>query len=172
MPTRAVKFESGFTLIELVAGMLVLGIGLVMMATMLYPQADRAAESLHRMRATELAQSVMNEIWNKKYDPNTGNNGAQPACGSNELGALPCLNRFSSLSGQNRNDYDSLDDYNGLNQNSLMLDSNQTYAQIYPNYRLAVSVSAGAASNTKLITISVTAPNNETIVFNALRSNY
>ncbi|MCL1078248.1 prepilin-type N-terminal cleavage/methylation domain-containing protein [Parashewanella spongiae] len=157
----------GFTLIELVVGMLVMSIAIVMLSTMLFPQADRAAENLHRMRAAELAQSIMNEIWPKRYDQNTGVNGGVPACGS--LDGLTCANR--KVGNKNRNDFDVLDDYNGLNQSSLMLNSTQTYADVYPNYQMQVTVSTGTA-NTKNIAVVVTTPMNEAIRFDAVRSNY
>jgi len=69
------KPQQGFTLIELVIGMLVIGIAIVMLTSMLFPQADRAASNLHRVRSAELAHSVMNEIWGKRYDQNTNANG-------------------------------------------------------------------------------------------------
>ncbi|WP_246029043.1 type II secretion system protein [Parashewanella tropica] len=162
------KSKQGFTLIELVVGMMVLGIGLVLMATMLYPQADRAAENIHRMRAAELAKSLMNEIWSKRYDPNSGVGGI-PACGSPS--GTSCSSPSSS-SVKSRNSFDNLNDYNGLNQNNLMLDSNQTYAQRYPNYQLNVSVSSTNLSVSKTIVITVTTPLNEAIRFTAIRSNY
>ncbi|MBE8168769.1 MAG: type II secretion system protein [Shewanella sp.] len=162
------RISRGFTLIELVVGMLVMSIAIIMMSTMLFPQADRAAENLHRMRAAELAQSVMNEIWPKRYDQNTNINGGVPACGSSE--GLICIN--TKVGNKNRNDFDVLDDYNGLNQMSPMLNSTQTYADVYPNYSLQVTVAVGTVINTKRITVIVTTPMSEAIRFDAVRSNY
>ncbi len=160
--------QQGFTLIELVVGMLVLGTGLVMMSTMLFPQADRAAQTLHRMRAAELAQSVMEEIWSKAFDPNTGGGGT-PVCGA--AASNPCDYGISG-SDKSRDQFDNLNDYNGLNQNSLMLNSDQTYAEIYRNYQLSVTIEGDSPAGTKHIIINVTTAMNETIRFDAIRSNY
>lgn len=176
--SQKAKPQQGFTLIELVIGMLVIAIAIVMLTSMLFPQADRAASTLHRVRSAELAHSVMNEIWGKRYDQNTNANGGVPACGS-PLG-LPCSN-VTSLGpsewkwpneGEGRNDFNDVDDYHGLSQNATMLNSTQTYANAYPNYRLSVTVAYGPAPNTKLVTINVTTPDNEVITYNLVRSNY
>lgn len=168
MLINKLKSYNGFTLVELVVGMLVLATGLVMMATMLFPQADRAAETLHRMRATELAQSLMNEVWSKAFDPNTGSGGT-PACDETALNL--CDYAIASVA-KNRNQFDNLNDYNGLNQNSRMLNSDQTYAEVYPDYRLNLTVTGNRSIQSKQIIIEVTTPGNETIRFDAIRSNY
>ncbi|WMB73547.1 type II secretion system protein [Shewanella oncorhynchi] len=160
----------GFTLIELVIGMLVIAIAIVMLTSMLFPQADRAASTLHRVRSAELAHSVMNEIWGKRYDQNTNANGGTPACGS-PLGSN-CSTLLGPEFGESRNNFNDVDDYNGLNETATMLNSTQTYANAYPNYRLSVTVAYGAVSNTKLVTINVTTPDNEVITYNMVRSNY
>lgn len=164
------KLQQGFTLIELVVGMLVIAIAIVMLSSMLFPQADRAAKTLHRVKSAELAHSVMNEIWGKRYDQNTNANGGVPACGS-PLGSN-CSATLGPEAGEGRNDFNDVDDYNGLSQNATMLNSSQTYAEAYPNYQLSVTVAYGAAPNTKLVTINVTTPDNEVITYNLVRSNY
>ncbi|MGI2260222.1 type IV pilus modification PilV family protein [Shewanella sp. GXUN23E] len=168
---RAVRIcgsrSGGFTLIELVIGMMVLAVALMMLATMLFPQADRAADTLYRVRSAELGHSVMNEIWGKRYDDNTDANGGTP-CGTGRLPA--CTTTPGPEAGENRNDWDDIDDYNGMNQHSLMLDSTQTYADIYPGYGLQVTVTSGDV--TRLISVTVTTPAGEAISFNGVRSNY
>jgi len=177
--------SKGFTLVELVVGMVVLSIALVMLTSMLFPQADRAAETLHRVRSAELAHSVMNEIWGKRYDQNTNPNGGVPACGAAArpdlglpAGVATCTapGNLGPDAGENRNSYNDVDDYHGLNQNSLMLNggAGDTYASHYPNYLLAVAVTYPDTSdlNRKLITVTVTTPSSEQIVYNAVRSNY
>ncbi|BAJ00269.1 type II secretion system protein [Shewanella violacea] len=173
--------SKGFTLIELVVGMVVLSIALVLLTSMLFPQADRAAETLHRVRSAELAHSLLNEIWSKRYDQNTNPNGGVPACGASarpDLGlpaGLPCTPKNDlGPDGENRNAFNDVDDYDGLVLSSNMLNSDNTYASEYPNYQLAVSVTYLdlPSLNRKLITISVTTPSNEVITYNAARSNY
>ncbi|QLE87079.1 MULTISPECIES: prepilin-type N-terminal cleavage/methylation domain-containing protein [Shewanella] len=174
--------NNGFTLVELVVGMVVIGIAMVMLTSMLFPQAERASETLHRVRSAELAHSLLNEIWAKRYDGNTNANGGVPACdavANLDLGipaGLPCTDEVDFGDGGGsiaRNDFNDVDDYHGLNQASLMLNSTESYASQYPNYELAVSVTYPYGDKSaKLIAIDVTTPSGELIRFNAVRSNY
>ncbi|WP_259394870.1 MSHA biogenesis protein MshD [Shewanella sp. SR44-3] len=173
------KKMPGFTLMELVVGMLVMGIAITLMVSMLLPQADRAAQSLHRVRSAELAHGILNEIWGKRYDQNTKANGGVPACGSSQ-GGNPVGEACSTVMGpetilgveEKRNEFNDVDDYHGLTHTDLMLNSTQSYAAFYPNYQLNVTVVLGAVANTKLITVTVTTPDGEAIAYQALRSNY
>lgn len=177
--------RQGFTLIELVIGMLVLSIATVLLTSVLFPQSDRAAATLQRVRASELAGSVLNEIWGKAYDENSGFGGV-PACNTNcteEKDFGPDLIDPNDTSGkkETRDEFDDVDDYHSENDYTdpdstkgyHMLNSSLTYHEAYPGYKLHVSVSSPAGSKiSKLITITVTTPAGEEIQFNALRSNY
>jgi MSHA pilin protein MshD len=168
---RLSQSTRGFTLIELVIGMMVIGIAIVMLTSMLFPQADRAASTLQRVRSAELAHSVMNEIWGKRYDQNTNPNGGVPAC--NAPTGIACTAALG-LDGESRDTFNDVDDYNGLDEDDNMLDSSQTYVQAYPRYQLQVTVSYldSATKAQKLITVDVTTPANEVITYQAVRSNY
>ncbi|MDD8060251.1 MULTISPECIES: type IV pilus modification PilV family protein [Shewanella] len=160
----------GFTLIELVIGMMVIGVAIVMLTSMLFPQADKASATLQRVRSAELAHSVMNEIWGKRYDQNTNANGGVPACNSGA--GLTCSTSMGN-DGESRDAFNDVDDYHGLNETSNMLDSSQTYAQAYSGFKLAVTVSyLDTTQAEKLITVDVTTPSNEVITYQTVRSNY
>ncbi|MBO1896581.1 type II secretion system protein [Shewanella sp. BF02_Schw] len=170
---RLSQSTRGFTLIELVIGMMVIGIAIVMLTSMLFPQADRAASTLQRVRSAELAHSVMNEIWGKRYDQNTNPNGGVPAC--NAPTGIACTAASAlGLDGESRDTFNDVDDYNGLVETAKMLDSSQTYAQAYPRYKLNVSVEYldPTTQAKKLITVYVTTPAGEVITYQAVRSNY
>jgi MSHA pilin protein MshD len=169
---RLSQSAGGFTLIELVIGMMVIGIAIVMLTSMLFPQADRAAATLHRVRSAELAHSVMNEVWGKRYDQNTNPNGGVPAC--NVSGGITCTLAVLLGPEETRNMFNDVDDYHGLVETAKMLDSSQTYAQAYPRYKLNVSVEYldPTTQAKKLITVYVTTPAGEVITYQAVRSNY
>lgn len=163
------KAKRGFTLIELIVGMLVFSIAIVLLTSVLFPQGDHAAQTLQRVRAAELAQSVLNEIWGKAYDDNTPVSGV-PACNSPD--GVACGNHIGPEAGEGRNDFDDVDDYDGMTEAALRLNSNSTYAADYPGFLLRVSVTANASNNTKLVHVVVTTPQGEPIAFDAVRSNY
>ncbi|GLS82350.1 prepilin-type N-terminal cleavage/methylation domain-containing protein [Paraferrimonas haliotis] len=171
MQTRG-RSQAGFTLLELVIGILVSAIAITLLTSTLYPQADKAGETLQRMRSAELAHSILNEIWGKRFDENSGVNGGVPACGSAD--GVPCADDPTGPSSKNRNDFDNVSDYHGLTINSLMLNSSQRYVDRYPNFLMSVSVGYRDSSTKaqKLITVTVTTPDGEDIVYQAIRSNY
>ncbi|MCH1924116.1 type II secretion system GspH family protein [Shewanella sp. C32] len=164
------KAKRGFTLIELIVGMLVFSIAIVLLTSVLFPQSDRAAQTLQRVRAAELAQSVLNEIWGKAYDDETPIGGVPAACNPNDNNSL-CSNHIGP-DDEGRNDYDDVDDYDGMDESAPQLNSNRTYEDDYPGFHLKVSVTANDDNSAKLIQVIVTTPQNEKIAFDAVRSNY
>ncbi len=50
----------GFTLIELIVGIVVLSISFSLLTTLILPLSEKSAEQLHQVRAAELGQSMMN----------------------------------------------------------------------------------------------------------------
>ncbi len=89
MPNNRREKSPGFTLIELVVGIVVFGFAILLMTTLLFPQAKQAGSALHEVRAAELAHSLLNEISGKKFDENTSAGGI-PACDSTVSGSLAC----------------------------------------------------------------------------------
>ncbi|RKF21369.1 type II secretion system protein [Alginatibacterium sediminis] len=179
------KQQAGFTLVELILGIIVLAISLVFLATAIFPESGRSVSNLHRVRAAELAHSILNEAWNSRYDENSGPSGGLPACNGNDPLSKTCTP--SSLFGpcvandcgqvKPRDFYSDVDDYHGLNQNTLMVSSSRTYSDDYPGYQVEVTVyypsSSGAEDQSqKIIEVAVTTPGNEVIPFHAIRSNY
>ncbi|WP_434358284.1 type II secretion system GspH family protein [Parasalinivibrio latis] len=173
MPCDIMSRKSqGFTLIELVAGIVVFGFAILLMTTLLFPQAKRAGSALHEVRAAELAHSLLNEINSKKFDENTPTGGV-PACGSSSPGALACSDTMGPDS-EGRGDYDDVDDFNGLNENSDMNSSGEKYQDYYENYRLSVSVAYAnpPAKAQKIVSVTVTTPGGTELKFNSVRSNF
>jgi MSHA pilin protein MshD len=175
---------SGFTLIELVVGIVVFSIALVLFTSLIVPQAIRSVDPIFQIRASELGQSLMNEITSKSFDEGSDRSGGATLCDATTCTATTNLGPDGS---ETRISYDDVDDYHGLNvsdgniKNSL----NQTVvlngSNLYQGFSLNVSVFYDAAmdgtadtvvGNTKLITVTVTTPNNEDIIFSAFRSNY
>ena len=75
------RANKGFTLIELVIGMVVLAIAMMIMNTMLISQSKDALEPLYRLRASQLGQSILQSILSRSYDENSDHNGGYYRCG-------------------------------------------------------------------------------------------
>jgi MSHA pilin protein MshD len=174
---------SGFTLIELVIGIVVFSIALVLFTSLIVPQAIRSVDPIFQVRATELGQSLMNEITSKSFDEKSDRTGGATLCNATCIGSI----NLGPDDSESRTTFDDVDDYHGLNvsngdiKNSLDETTVLDGSNLYQGFSLHVSVVYDAAmdgtadtvvGNTKLITVTVTTPNDEDIIFSSFRSNY
>ena len=177
-----VNKPAGFTLIELVIGIIVFSIALVMFTSLIVPQAIKSVDPIFQVRAAELGQSIINEIASKSFDEESDRTGGSNFCTTN------CTS-IADLGpdGETRVNFDDVDDYNGLtvsdDEIKNALDQTTVLAgnNLYQGFSVNVSVVYDAdmdgigdtvAGNTKLITVTVTTPNDEDIIFSTFRSNY
>jgi MSHA pilin protein MshD len=137
---RQVKRQKGFTLIELVAVIIILAISLVGVTAAISGAISRSSDVLLETRAVALAQSYLDEILAKRFDERTAPRGIPP-CRSN------CTDEVNfGLDGgeSDREDFDDVDDYHGLDEglgqaNPLQDAEGQTRLG-YDNFRVRVSV--------------------------------
>jgi MSHA pilin protein MshD len=177
----------GFTLIELVVGIVVFAIALTLFSSLLVPQAIKSIDPIYQVRATELAQSLLNEISAKSFDENSSRSGGLLRC--NEVGALPCtaIANLGPDAGETRENFNDVDDYHNLSEidgdilNSLGESISIGGIGLYQGFQANVSVlydddvdgiDDGVIGNRKLIIVSLVTPNDEVIVFSTYRNNY
>lgn len=176
----------GVTLIELIAGIVVLAISLSLITSVLGPLSIKSADPWHQVRAAELGHSLMNEIMGKSFDEYSNRSGSLLRC--NESGATACtaaadfgpdcLNGGSTCPGgpfEQRSQFDDVDDFHAMNlsgnQISNIFGNDPRMVDIYRSYQLQISVSYDNAL-TKRILISVTTPTGDLIEFSALKGNW
>lgn len=169
----------GFTLIEVIIGIVVLSISLAIFTNLIYPLSEQSAKQVHQIRAAELGQSMINEILAKAFDENSDMSGGLKRCG--ELGEKACTpsNALTFEPGETRSTFDDVDDYNNLRviESSLA----EGLGDIYLGYGLQVTVindsDYDGVSDTnnytaKLITVTVTTPQSFNFVFAVYRVNF
>jgi MSHA pilin protein MshD len=184
----------GFTLIELVVGIVAFSIVLTITANLVIPHAQRSAQPIFQVRATELAQSLINEITAKAFDHNSDFNGGTLRCG--ESGALTCTlpdnlgpDILASGDSETRAQFNDVDDYNGLvlglenaitnSLGEVVLDPTMT--NLYNGFQVSIDVFYDSnfdgtddanISPQKAIEVTVTPPNSSSLVFTTYRSNF
>ena len=190
------KQNAGFTLIELILGMVVLAIVMTIITGLLAPQARQSADPVVQIRATELGQALMNEILAKSFDEESDRSPPWNRCGENgvtctetaDFGA-DCLDNAitapdctgSSL--QTRVNYNDVDDYHDLtlNDSDFKNSLEEDVSDYYKGFTAEITVLYdddfdGTFSDTnkiaKLITVTITASNNEVYGFSAYKGNY
>lgn len=101
--------QAGFSLVELVVGIVVMAIALTYMSTVFFSSAGQSVEPMMQIRATEFGQSLMDEILAKNFDETTPVGGV-PACSP----ASTACTASGSLGsdGEARENFNDVDDYN------------------------------------------------------------
>lgn len=170
----------GFTLVELVIGIVVLAIAMLTMNTMLISQSKDALEPLYRLRASQLGQSIMQSVLSRAYDEKSDHNGGLYRCDevwqpANTL--QPCSTVLgidgTEVAGEHEN-YNDVDDFitNGfqaaVNYGDVLGDA---LPEQYNNYAIDISVEV-LGSSTKKVVVTVKTPSSEEIRFSALKGNY
>jgi len=170
--------QRGFTLVEIIVGIVVLGIALSLLTVLLFPQAKRSAEPLLQMRAAELGIALMNEVTSKSFDEFSDRNGGAIRCG--ETGAPACSSELAfGPDSENRDEYNDVDDYHGLSNMTNSL--NQGLAARYPGFSYNIQVCYSSLNGNcagsgvtlfKRVQITVTTPLGQDFVFSSIRGNY
>jgi MSHA pilin protein MshD len=189
--------QRGFTLIELIVGIVIFSIAMVLVLSVLQPQVKKGIDPIWQVRAASLGQSLSNEIIAKSFDQFSNQVGGIERC--NE--SVPCTNSgdLGPDSSENRDAFNDVDDYNGLNVsgadilNSLGLTTNVDGVNIYAGFNAQVSVfydenldgindddldedgnldSGTLVANKKLVIIRITTPGGEPITMTSVKGNF
>lgn len=168
----------GFSLIELIVGLVVMSIALTFLTTLFFSNPSRSVEPLLQIRAAQFGSALMDEILSKKFDELTPE-GGMPAC-------TACSVTLGADS-ESRDSYDDVDDYHDSCSAPIALTDALGNSPVnYANYAMEVcvfyddnydGVDDGATGNTaKLITINIYLPSgsglNAPLTFSAYKGNY
>ncbi|WP_438864664.1 type IV pilus modification PilV family protein [Neptunicella sp.] len=181
MPANRPFHQQGFNLIELVIGIILFSLALVLVMSTILPQSSRSVEPIYQVKATELAQSLLNEIIAKSFDQQSDRTGGYLHCETSTCTPVAQLGPDLISAGvyETREQFNDVDDYNDL---VVIADSQgQSLADRYRGFSLRVKVfydrnrdgiDDNVVRNNKLIRVTVTTPNNDDISFTTFRSNY
>ncbi len=144
--------DKGFTLIESIVAIVVLGISMTVLTTVLYPQIENSAASHYQVRASALAQGMMTDILSRSFDHVGDTNGGVWRC--DESGRPACSVTLGADAGEDPKDFNDVDDYIGCwytndasrskcessTQRSLEDILGQDISSKYANFRIEVTV--------------------------------
>lgn len=169
------KQEDGFTLIELIAGIVVIAIVTLVVTAGLGQLFRQSVDPWQQIRATEVGQSLMNEIMARRFDENSnvGNQYVRCSEGSGSCTTpAPCPSDGSTPNAEEaqRKQFDDVDDYNGLNLNGAQLSGSSPNR--YNGFEALVCVAEKEANKLKIITVTVTTPQDESIEFSSVKGNW
>ncbi|ARN73586.1 type II secretion system protein [Oceanicoccus sagamiensis] len=174
MPHR--RRNKGFTLIELVVGIVVIAIALTLLSNVFFNSASRSVEPMLQIRAAEFGQALMDEILSKKFDHMTPEGGV-PACNLN------CTDEgdLGPEGTETRPDYNDVDDYTiSCGAPIAVTDALGNQPVGFERYTMEVCVNYDnfdgngvENANAKLIRVFINRPGfTSPMVFSAYKGNY
>ena len=175
------KTQRGFTLIELIAGIVVLTISLAIVSTLIAPAEEKSADNVLQIKASELGQSLMNDITSRAFDDNSDMSGGlvrcgEPADGSNDCTAEADFGPEADENLNDRNTFDDVDDFDEfedlVNSTGADLDGGYSEFQIHVNVIYAGADLGLANDLAKRITVTVTTPLDTAIEFTSHKANF
>jgi MSHA pilin protein MshD len=161
--TKLNRRQRGFTLIELIIFIVVVGVGVAGILSVYTTSIKNSADPLVRKQALAIAESLLEEIVLKDYcDPDTVDRSTNPpTCGAHTVEASRSL-------------YDDVDDYHGYTTSSIVDGSGAAVSGL-TGYRIEPAVSVTTATlgslTLKQIVVSVTGPQGA-ISLTGYRGNY
>ena len=171
----------GFSLIELIIGIVTLAIALVLVFTLLYPQAFRSAEPVLQMRAATLGQALLDEIVAQSFDEQSNRSGGLIRCDG--VGGPACTASANfGPDAETRATFDDVDDFHQLQATfpALANAEGDSLAARYPGFGFAISVcysnALGVCSTTntafKRVVVTTTTPLGQNFDFSVIKGNY
>lgn len=185
--------QRGFTLIEIIIGIVVIAIVTLVVTAGMGPLFRQTVDPWQQVRAAELGQSLMNEIMARKFDDA---NTASYRCGERDpenqsvIVTESCTNPPNPTSAscptvgnplphidnsETRGDFDDVDDFNCVGITTTELSNifgDDIDADYYRGFSAEIRVYAVVDDQLKQIDIDVVTPQGERIEFSSLRGNW
>jgi len=178
--------SAGFTLVELIIGIVTLAIALTALTALVFPQARQSVQPIQQMRAAQLGQSLMSEVLSRAFDQQSIEAGVL-RCDEPDAPECTPASELGPETGETRDRFNDVDDYDGLLLEGAALEdalgrSIEPYfrgfsAQINVFYDAALDGTANTSTPQqtalyKRIEITVNTPDGQPVVFSAYRGNY
>ncbi|MFM5628642.1 prepilin-type N-terminal cleavage/methylation domain-containing protein [Aeromonas veronii] len=187
------SLKRGFTLIELIVGIVLLAVALTGILGLLINQAPQAVDPVQQVRAAQLAQRLSGEILQKSFDEHSDHNGGRYRCGEQVAGVTisPCSSSYGpDGTGESEpytyNDVDDFDTAGSWQQASRFTQTSwvTNNDDEYRNYQVRIAVSAADFSDGsfkscvatcsvgKRIDLQIKLPDESVLDFSFYRGNY
>jgi len=174
-----IRQHQGFTIIEIIVGIIVLAISMLGFSVAFGPQVQRSVDTIYQVRATELGSSLLNEIISLSFDQANNRAGGSVRCGSLAPNLCTATIDFGPESGEDRARFNDVDDFHNFSGAGELL-TGATISDLYKNFVVTVTVcytetASAACTNSiedyKQVKVTVTTPNGQVFSFTSYRGN-
>lgn len=115
MPVK--KLAKGFTLIEIIVGLVIGSIAMAGLVSLFFSQTARSIEPIVQIRAAKIGEALIDEVLSKRYAETTPVGGYPPCASQADCGVLGMdAGEYDTVAGEpipNRTAFDDVDDYDG-----------------------------------------------------------
>lgn len=168
------KKSAGFTLIEIIIGIVMLSISLTVVSTLIVPTEEKSADNVLQIKAAELAQSLLNDISSRAFDNNSDMAGGRFRC--DQAGQDACTDVIGRELGEGtRDQFNDVDDFNDYEERTNAIGDG---LDGYDSFTIEVEVVyAGdeldiTNDQAKRITVTVTTSLGTAIEFSTHKANF
>ncbi|MCJ8319939.1 MAG: prepilin-type N-terminal cleavage/methylation domain-containing protein [Colwellia sp.] len=170
--------QSGFTLIEVIVGIVVLSISLALVMNLIVPAEQQSVDQVHQIKAAELGQGMLDEILGRAFDEQSDMVGSIWRC--DEEGRTDCTDAddLGAEVGENSravfNDVDDYNDYSSLdNSTDNDLDDGYNSFEVDVDVQYdGITLGLSDIRLAKRITVTVTTPLKTKVTFAGYKSNF
>lgn len=170
----------GFTLIEIIVGIVVLSISLSIVSALIVPAEQNSADQILQVKAAELGQSFLNDISSRAFDENSDMAGGLVRCGEPNDGSNNCTSEanFGPDAGETtRGLFNDVDDFHKYSEkfNANDEDLDDGYSSFIIDVQVIYDgLLLGLTNNNdaKRITVSVTTSLGTKIQFATHKANF
>ena len=169
----------GFTLIEMIIGIVVFSLSLSIILSLIGPAEENSADQIHQIKASELAQSLIDDIMSRSFDENSDRAGGLIRCDDNQNGTadIACTSVMGPDAGEDtRSDFDDVDDFHNYSEKIDSTDDPLDGG--YASFEILVTVQYDgvkvrlAQRLAKRISVTVTTPLGTAIEFTVYKANF
>ncbi|WP_102405479.1 prepilin-type N-terminal cleavage/methylation domain-containing protein [Vibrio sp. 10N.261.55.A7] len=147
----SMKLIKGFTLIESIIAIIIMGFAMVTLTSFLYPQIERSAASQYQTRAVTLGQSMLSQILARGFDENSDFDGGTLRCGEATMLACTATDSFGPDGASSPNDFNDVDDYVGCWKGA----NSSNCSSVAPEYDLTDILGGNISNQYKNFTVLV-----------------
>lgn len=198
IPVSFAQRNKGFTLVEIIVGIVVLSIALTLITSLIVPAARQSVSPVYQVRAVTLGQALLNDIMGKSFDEQSSRTGGRLRCG--DYNAPPCsttlgptANELDPSGAVIRERLNDVDDFHCLTNNPNMQVCSSprimplqnalgdSLAARYPNYLYEITLCYSDASGQclssgmsafKRVLVTIITPDGQRLDFSAIRGNF